>query len=117
MTNDRPSDIESRMNRVEVALVSTGEFLQQASALVQENAGRIDRVEGAMNRVEVALARTGEFLQQASALVQENAGRMDRVEVAIDRLTDRIDSLTAASERHDRILDYLLGQGRDSGNS
>ncbi|MEM1291977.1 MAG: hypothetical protein AAGH67_10935 [Cyanobacteria bacterium P01_H01_bin.162] len=54
-----------------------------------------------IRRLEDVLASAGEFLLQASNVAQRNA-------VDIQALTQRVDSLTAASERHDRILDYLL---------
>ena len=54
-----------------------------------------------IRRLEDVLASAGELLLQASNVAQRNA-------VDIQALTQRIDSLAAASERHDRILDYLL---------
>lgn len=60
-----------------------------------------------MDRVEEVLSSAGDLLLQASVIAQQNAA-------AIDRLGQRVDSLTAASEQHDRILDYLLR--REAGN-
>lgn len=54
-----------------------------------------------IRHLEDVLASAGELLLQASNVAQRNA-------VDIQALTQRVDSLTAASERHDRILDYLL---------
>ena len=54
-----------------------------------------------IRHLEDVLASAGELLLQASNVAQRNA-------VDIQALTQRDDSLTAASERHDRILDYLL---------
>ena len=50
-----------------------------------------------IRRLEDVLASAGELLLQASNVAQRNA-----VDI------QRIDSLAAASEQHDRILDYLL---------
>ncbi len=82
MTEARFNGLESRMDRLEEVLSSAGEFLLQASALAQQNTVAIDRL----------------------------TERIDRNAAAIDKLTERVDSLTAASERHDRILDYLLSR-------
>ncbi|MGD1943150.1 MAG: hypothetical protein ACFB0G_17785 [Leptolyngbyaceae cyanobacterium] len=54
-----------------------------------------------VRRLEDVLSSAGELLLQASNVAQRNA-------VDIQALTQRVDSLAAASERHDRILDYLL---------
>ena len=58
-----------------------------------------------------------------SELAQQNGADMNRViqciednAIAIDRLAARIESLTAASERHDRILDYLLSREAENEN-
>lgn len=52
--------------------------------------------ENRLDRLGSVLSSAGEFLLQTSELAQQNT-------VAIDRLV-------SASERHDRILDYLLSQ-------
>ena len=96
MTEERLSNVEDRLDRVEELLLTTGNYLQEGVALARLNAAAIDQLTPKLDRI---------------------AERQDRNAEAIDRLTVRIDSLTAASERHDRILDYLLGQGEDSGNS
>ncbi|MEM8505363.1 MAG: hypothetical protein AAF716_19695 [Cyanobacteria bacterium P01_D01_bin.1] len=88
MTEDRINSLENRMDRVEAALVSASDFVTQGSAIIQN--------------VLLVTERT-------AALTERNAE-------AITRLTQRVDSLAAASERHDRILDYLLSQSADSGN-
>ena len=54
-----------------------------------------------IRRLEDVLTSARELLRQASNVAQRNA-------VDIQALTQRIDSLAAASEQHDRILDYLL---------
>ena len=76
-------------------------------------------LEDRLDRLESVLVSAGEFLQQASQLAQQNTQAIDQLTVKVDRnteaigqLTVKIDSLAAASERHDRILDYLLGQQR-----
>lgn len=58
-------------------------------------------IENRMDRVEATLASAGELLLKATALSQRNAED-------IQALTQRVNSLAAASEQHDRILDYLL---------
>jgi predicted transcriptional regulator len=102
VTDSKMNGLENRMDRLEEVLSSAGNFLLQASALAQQNTTAIDRL---AERID----RNFSFLLQASDLAQQNT-------IAIDRLTQRVDSLAAASERHDRILDYLLGQQRNSDN-
>ncbi|MEL6490094.1 MAG: hypothetical protein AAFV85_18210 [Cyanobacteria bacterium J06634_6] len=94
MTNGTPADIESRLSRLEEIFVSAGEYITHTSQLAQANTEAIDR-----------------NIASIDVLIQ----RMDRLTQTVDRVVNRIDSLTAASERHDRILDYLLGQQTNDG--
>ena len=61
----------------------------------------ISGIRGDLIKLRLAISNAGELLLQASNVAQRNA-------VDIQALTQRVDSLAAASERHDRILDYLL---------
>jgi uncharacterized coiled-coil protein SlyX len=94
MTEARLNGLESRMNRVEEVLSSAGDLLLQASNVAQQNAVRMDRLEG--------------LLVETFEVTQRNSQAIDRLGEKIDRLTDRVDSLAASGERHDRILDYLI---------
>ncbi|MEM9486839.1 MAG: hypothetical protein AAGA83_24460 [Cyanobacteria bacterium P01_F01_bin.116] len=88
MTSSRPgSNLEQRLNQLEVLMDSAGRLLIQASDVAQRNAADIE-----------ALTRN----------IQRNAIDIQALTQRMDSLTQRVDSLTAASERHDRILDYLL---------
>ena len=68
-----------------------------------------------MDRAEALLLSAGETIQQASALAQRNAMAIDALTVRIEALTDRVDSLAASGERHDRILDYLIRREGEPG--
>ena len=61
----------------------------------------ISGIRGDLIKLRLAISNAGELLLQASNVAQRNA-------VDTQALTQRVDSLAAASERHDRILDYLL---------
>ena len=61
-----------------------------------------------IRRLEDVLASAGELLRQASNVAQRNAVDIQALTQGMDALQQRVDSLAAASERHDRILDYLL---------
>ncbi|NEP19479.1 MAG: hypothetical protein F6J97_21735 [Leptolyngbya sp. SIO4C1] len=87
MTSVQPENLGNRMDRLEATLRSAGDLLLQASALAQRNTENIQR--------------NAESIQ---ALTQ----RIDGLAAASQSLAERLNSLTAASERHDRILDYLL---------
>ena len=95
MTEARPNGLERRMDRVEEVLSSAGDFLLQASALAQQNTVAIDQV---------------------TQRIDQNTVSIDRLAQVVETLSVRIDSLAAASERHDRILDYLLRREANDNN-
>lgn len=84
--------------------------------MLQMSDERLNNAENWLDRVEALLLSTGNYLQQAAALAQENTRAIDRLTIRIDSLSIRIDNLAAASERHDRILDYLLNQREGEGS-
>jgi hypothetical protein len=109
MTSVPPSnDVESRLTRLENLMSSAGEMLVQTSTLAQRNA--ID-----FESVREAFESAREVLIRASAVAERNALDIEALTEDIRRnaadiraMSRRVDSLAAASERHDRILDYLL---------
>lgn len=95
MTSAQPrDDLEARLSRLEALMTSAGNLLIQASNLAQRNAADIDAITQTVNRTAQIVDRTARIAERNTASIQA--------------LTQRVDSLTAASERHDRILDYLL---------
>ncbi|MDB9527935.1 hypothetical protein PN498_18220 [Oscillatoria sp. CS-180] len=60
-----------------------------------------DSSEDRLSQLEDLMLSAGRLLTQAANLAQANARD-------IAALTQRVDSLTAAVEQHDRVLDYLL---------
>ncbi|NEQ45692.1 MAG: hypothetical protein F6K00_19970 [Leptolyngbya sp. SIOISBB] len=58
--------------------------------------------------VESLLNSAGELLTQASRIAERNALDIEAITQETRRNAVDIRALTAASERHDRILDYLL---------
>lgn len=89
MTEERLTALENRMDRVEEVLTSAGNFLMQASELTRQNAGDINLL-------------TQRITDSHSTLNQK-----------LEELTERVNSLAASSERHDRILDYLIKRDAD----
>ncbi|MGD1859561.1 MAG: hypothetical protein ACFB0E_06270 [Leptolyngbyaceae cyanobacterium] len=102
MTNAQPiEDIERRLSRLERLMSSNGELLLQTASLARRNAADFDRI--------LALFGTAqETLNRVAAVTERNALDIEALKQEGRALDKRIDSLTAASERHDRILDYLL---------
>ena len=95
MTNGQPNnDIESRLSRLERLMAGNGNLLAETSSLARRNAADFDRMLEILNRVVAVTQRNA---QNIEALTQENRA-----------VSQRVASLAAASERHDRILDYLL---------
>lgn len=95
MTNAQPNDdIDSRLSRLERLMDSNGNLLIETSSLARRNAADFDRTLEILNR---AVAVTERNARNIEALTQENRA-----------VSQRVASLAAASERHDRILDYLL---------
>ncbi len=72
------------------------------------NAQSNDDIERRLNRVESLLNSAGELLIQASRIAERNALDIEAIAQETRRNAVDIRALTAASERHDRILDYLL---------
>lgn len=110
MTNGRPADTESRLSRLEEVFISAGEYLTHTSRLAQENAAAIDRTNANIDRTNANIDRTNANIDRNTANINLLGQRIDRLTETVDRVVNRIDSLAAASERHDRILDYLIGQ-------
>ncbi|RZM82043.1 hypothetical protein [Leptolyngbya iicbica] len=102
MTNAQSNDdIESRLTRIESLLMNT-------AALANRNATDFDRMLAAFDTIR-------ETLSNVAAVTQRNALDIDALTQDIRRnaadiraMSQRVDSLAAAGERHDRILDYLL---------
>jgi hypothetical protein len=95
MTNGQPNDnIESCLSRLERLMAGNGNLLIETASLARRNAADFDRVLEILNR---AVAVTERNARNIEALTQENRA-----------VSQRVDSLAAASKRHDRILDYLL---------
>ena len=95
MTNAQPNDdIENRLSRLERLIASNSNLLVETSSVARRNAADFDRMLEILNRVVAVTQRNA---QNIEALTQENRA-----------ISQRVASLAAASERHDRILDYLL---------
>jgi len=95
MTNGRPNDdIESRLSRLERLMAGNGNLLAETSSLARRNAADFDRMLENLNRVV--------------AVTQRNAQNIEELTQESRAVSQRVASLAAASERHDRILDYLL---------
>jgi len=75
-------------------MAGNGNLLIETASLTRRNAADFDRVLEILNR---AVAVTERNARNIEALTQENRA-----------VSQRVASLAAASERHDRILDYLL---------
>jgi len=102
MTNGRPNDdIESRLSRLENLMSSAGELLVQTSSLAQRNALDFDAIRATLDRASAVTERNALDIEALTEEIRRNAAD-------IRAMTRRVDSLAAASERHDRILDYLL---------
>ena len=74
-----------------------------------------DEIERRLNRLESLMSSAGELLIRASSVAERNALDIEALTQDIRRnaadiraMSQRVDSLAAAGERHDRILDYLL---------
>ena len=88
MTNPQPgNDLDTRISNLEALMISAGSLLTQASEVAQRNASDIEAL---------------------TLNVRRNAGNIQALTQYMSTLTQRVDSLTAASEGHDRILDYLI---------
>ncbi|MEM9118205.1 MAG: hypothetical protein AAGD09_10025 [Cyanobacteria bacterium P01_F01_bin.56] len=102
MTSAQPADNhDQRISRLEALMVSFGDLTTEISKLAQRNSSDIERLEDNMGRLENNMGRLennmGRLENNMNALVQQ-----------MSALTRRVDSLAAAGERQDRILDYLL---------
>lgn len=70
--------------------------------------GRPDDIESRLTRLEDLMNSAGELLIRAANVAERNALDIESLTQQIRRNATDIRALTAASERHDRILDYLL---------
>jgi len=95
MTNGRSNDdIESRLTRLERLMDSNGNLLVETASLARRNAADFDRMLEILNRVV--------------AVTERNALDIEALTQDIRRNASDIRALSAASEQHERILDYLL---------
>jgi methyl-accepting chemotaxis protein len=137
MTNVHPfDDIERRLSRLENMMGSAGEMMVQTSSQTRQNTAELEAArELLLQTAALTQQNTSDFedirelLVQSSSLTQQNSSAIDTIRAVlaeaaavsqqtiriveanrqdIQALTRRVDSLAAASERHDRILDFLL---------
>jgi ABC-type transporter Mla subunit MlaD len=72
------------------------------------NGDRIDRLEAAIERTQQQVDANSRTIDQlAQYQVQVFTGLRELTEV-VQQVNQRVDSLAAASERYDRVLDYLM---------
>ena len=113
MTAGRPRDIDERLNQLE-------QLFKQAGTLTLDNRERGVRLEERLNRAEEVLVgwveRSTEQFQRIDQTLDRVVDTLDRFSERMDRLGERVDSLAASSERHDRILDYLIKRDADRAN-
>lgn len=92
MTDEQFQQVEARLSRVE--------------ALAESNAQMI-------NRVGEYQVQAFQGLRDLTVEINRVAHNLNQLTERVDQVNARVDSLAAASERFDRILDYLLR--RDGG--
>jgi methyl-accepting chemotaxis protein len=93
MSEERFEQVEGRLDRVE--------------ALVEQNAQQLERLMQYQ-------AQTFKGLNGLTQVVGQLAGNIQQLTERIDQLTERVDGLTAASEKYDRVLDYLLKEREEN---
>ncbi|MGD1932321.1 MAG: hypothetical protein ACFB12_25790 [Leptolyngbyaceae cyanobacterium] len=109
MTNAQPSnDIERRLSRLENLMSSSGELFIQTASLARRNAADFDRMLAAVDSTQETLSRVVSVTERNAADIEALTQDIRRNAADIRTMSQRVDSLAAASERHDRILDYLL---------
>jgi hypothetical protein len=102
MTSVPPSnDVENRLTRLERLMINHGELLAHTASLANRNATDFDRMLAAFDSVRDAL-------RSVVTVTERNAVDIETLTQEMRIMSQRVDSLAAASERHDRILDYLL---------
>jgi ABC-type transporter Mla subunit MlaD len=79
-----------------------------AEEQLEQIENRLSAVETALEQVATYQTRAFQGLSQLTQVVGQVAEQSLQTQQNLDRLTVRVDSLVAASERYDRILDYLL---------
>lgn len=95
MTNAQPNDdIDNRLSRLERLMDSNGNLFVETASLARRNAADFDRMLEVLNRVV--------------AVTERNALDIEALTQDIRRNAADIRSSSAASEQHERILDYLL---------
>lgn len=67
-----------------------------------------DDIESRLSRLENLMSSAGELLVRAANVAERNALDIESLTQQIRRNATDIRALTAAGERHDRILEYLL---------
>lgn len=95
--NNTVNDLTTSQSQTESRLA---EFIFQAQRLITQQAERLIRVEGQANRLEAIILRLDRNYEAQQAQLQE----LQRSNQEFQQST------TAALERIDRILDYLLRQ-------
>lgn len=58
--------------------------------------------------------QTADNLNRLTVQVDTLTERVNEVTQRVDQVTARVDSLTTASEKYDRVLDYLLKEREDN---
>ena len=86
--------------------------LAQTSEITRRNARQLEQTSEITQRNARRIEQTSENLDRASEMTIEFRADMRRLTEKIDALTTRVDSLAAASERHDASLDYLIKRDR-----
>ncbi|MGD1860445.1 MAG: hypothetical protein ACFB0E_10800 [Leptolyngbyaceae cyanobacterium] len=75
-----------------------------------------DRLMEYQTRTFQSLSELAQIVGQQGRNLNRLTDRVEQVADSVAQVNERVDSLAAASERFDRILDYLLGRegGRDN---
>ncbi|NET36633.1 MAG: hypothetical protein F6K19_32160 [Cyanothece sp. SIO1E1] len=114
--DERLSAVENRLDRIESLLELNAQQTSEHRELIQDSSRTINQMIDYQASIFRGLAEITQIVKQTNERLGQLTTRVDTLTEQVGGLTERVDSLATSSERHDRILDYLLRRERN-GNS
>ncbi|NET39400.1 MAG: hypothetical protein F6K19_46780 [Cyanothece sp. SIO1E1] len=98
----------NRLERIETLVEANAQQIARNSQQISQNSQQIAENSQLSTRNSQLITESNQTILQLADYQASMFRGLAEITQAIRQLTKRVDSLAASSERHDRILDYLL---------
>ncbi|NET39444.1 MAG: hypothetical protein F6K19_47015 [Cyanothece sp. SIO1E1] len=105
----------NRLERIETLVEANAQQIARNSQQISQNSQLIAESSQLSTRNSQLMTAGNRMILQLADYQASMFRGLSEITQAIRRLTERVDNLAASSERHDRILDYLLQRDSEGG--